>query len=173
MNAAPHMLVNNIGPTNLGMWWCDYGLRGAYHTTELSENPFIAYYNRRAIAVNPWDLSSPGDLDTIMDSRDYHKSGSLGTSPFSFSRYQDGKTAIASGSFKAADTATISSVILLTASYTQPYGTGTVGKDRPAPPGTCHSDYYASIYMPVWGFNVSVDIIEGVTYGVNIKLYAP
>jgi len=173
MNAAPHMLAHEYGPTNIGMWWCDGESKGAYFTVELAEKPYLTYNHRRAIAVNPWDLASPSDLDTIMDSRGEHKSGTLGTSPFSFSRHQDGKTVIISGSFKAKSSATISSIILLTASRDAEYVSSSAGYDTPAPKGTCDPDVYTSIYMPVWGFDVSIDIIEGVTYGVNIKLYAP
>jgi len=173
MHGAPHMLVNTKAPKDIGLWWCDGGATGKKFTDELRYEPYVAYFNRRAVALNPWGLDNIGDLDTIIDSVGAHKAGTIGKGPFSFSRSQSGKEAVIGVSFVASSTTTIRSVILLTASDSSRTVTGTASSEVPAPPGTCDPDSYASIYVPVWGFDVSWDITADLTYAVDIRLYAP
>jgi hypothetical protein len=41
----------------------------------------------------------------------------------------------------------------------------------PAPKGTCHPNVHSSIYLPLWGWDVTASVTRGDTYAVKIKFY--
>ena len=168
--AAAQIIIHSYSDEDIGLWWCDYRSKGKMFTSTLCTDPYIEP-DRRAVALNPWSLNNPGDLDTIIDSRGYHKGGSIGKSPFSFSTASFANGASIVASFTAASTTTVRSILLLFASYTKSTSRTRCDFNVPAPPGTCDSRYYASIYMPAWGWDVSFTVVEGDAYTVKLRLY--
>jgi len=170
LGATALMLFRRHGTANIGIWFCDYGSRGKYFTSELCTEPLLTEYDRRAMAINPWGLANISDLDTIMDSFNRHKSGTLGE-PNSCSVSVSGRKASITGIFTAKTNASIKSVILLTCSNNVPDSAVDCYDYMPAPPGTCHSSYYTSIYIPFWGFDTDIPIESDVQYGLSAVLY--
>ena len=170
---ATHHIAHTYSHKDVGLWWCDAGTRGKKFTSSLCTNPSldIDARGRRAVALNPWDLGSLGDLDTIIDSYGEHKSGTIGKFPFSFTRTLFPDSTNIMVTFVASSTTTINSILFLIATY---YGYRFPKKchsEAPAPKGTCHKDYYCSVYLPLWGWDVSFSIVKEDVYSVKIRFY--
>ena len=175
LHTAPHIIVNGaISVYNVGLWWCDYGVKGKVFTQDLCTDPQFSH-PRRAIALNPFELDyiTQYDLDTIIDSEGYHKEGSIGRSPMEYRYELKPTSALAYGTFIANSDTTIKSVLFLGASYSSPNSSTTCSSQFPAPPNTCDPDYYASIYLPIWGWNVNVSISKDTAYSVSLRWYKP
>jgi len=148
--------------TDIGLWWCEEYSVGAMFTSELAEMPDISL-SYGDVGLNPWPLDSPSSLDTIIPTLGHNdKEGTIGRHPFSWNEVASGTTYIVSVSFVANSDTTIRSVIILRLTY-----------NSVAPPGTCHPDYKADVYIPVWGFDVAFSITKDVGYTINAKLYPP
>jgi len=181
MRAVTHLIISHKGYAGVGLWWCDGGARGKLFTEKLCKDPAFDYsgderyhigaVGRRAVAVNPWSLGDLGDLDTIIDSRGCHKEGTIGKKPFSFTRSKSSTSGTISASFTAKSTATIKSIILLIATRFLSGTERTCYDYNPAPPGTCHGSKYASVYLPLWGWDVSFSVSPGDIYVIKIKFY--
>jgi len=156
---------------NISYWWCCYPNKGKYFTEMLSANPYTVGNGRSAVALNPYGLDSLSDLDTIIDQLGYHKEGSIGVKPFSidWERLIDSIKFVTS--FVGASNTKILSIILLNASYYEDTTGGSASTYFPAPPGTCHGSAYSPIYIDVWGMSVDIDVVEGYSYGLTIRLY--
>jgi len=168
-----HWLVSTKSVKNVPWWWCAGLSRGKFFTTELGAEPYIydedtGGYRWRE-ALNPWSLSEPSDLDTIIGA----KEGTVGRSPWSIevTKYDHGFYTRAT--FYGASDTTIRSILFLCCSQlnegwvrettpTSPY---------PAPPGTCHSDYVSSVYLPLYGFEVDIPISADTPYGLTVHVY--
>jgi len=173
MRAGLHIIVNEWSIRDIGIWWCDRRQKGRLFTDPLCTGPSLGIKasGRRAVALNPWSLSEISDLDTIIDSRGYHKGGTIGTSPFSFTRALSKNSASIQATFVARTSTTVKSIILLIPSMYGPWYSSSCFPRTPAPRGTCNPDYYESVYLPLWGWDVTFDIVEGEPYAVKIKLY--
>jgi len=173
MRALHEMIVDYRGSQDIGMWWCDGGDRGKYFTETLAQTPDFDYeaHGRRAVALNPWSLSNPSDLDTVIDSKGYHKEGIIGKLPFSISKAPKGTESGITASFVGASNVTVYSVIVLIPSddtpqcYSDPYTRTPSTKDL------CASGRYCTIYMPIWGWDTETQITENDAYLISMRFW--
>ena len=163
---APIVIIAENVPPNAMPWWCDYGVRGKMVNQNLCISAFVT--GRRAVALNPWPSGAPSDLDTIIDSAGYHKSGTIGKAPFTFTRSSTTTDAAILATFVAASDATIASIWLLAASASSPSYSTACEYQHPAPSYVCSTGTYASIYMPIWYWDVDVSVRAGIPYSVKI-----
>ena len=174
MRALHQMIMNHTaGSTNIGMWWCDGGEKGKYSTEWVSRAPAfdIGAEGRRALALNPWNLSNPSDLDTIIDSKNYHKEGTIGKSPFLQSKSVSSTESKMVVSFTGASNATIYSVILLIPSGPSPTCSTSYDNQICSVKGFCKTDQYCTIYMPIWGWDTETQITENEAYLLTVRFW--
>ena len=164
-----HVIVRAGSPEDVGLWWCDGGAVGKKFTSRLCTASNLT--DRRAVALNPWSLSSLDDLDTIIDSHGYHKRGTIGKPSFTFTRSSFPDSASTVVTFVASSTTTMESILHLVASATQRKCPNGCLPGFPAPPKTCHGSCYCSIYLPLWGWDVSFSIVKDDVYSVKIRYY--
>jgi len=178
LRAVPALLVGaRKASSTIGVWWCNGGSRGKFFSSDLCTEPEVecdegedyCTGGRRAIAVNPWSIPNWADLDTIIGDCG-NKVGSIGE-PVSYSRSVTDTYAVFAGTFSALADTKVKSVLFLVCTYRGYTSTG-CSDHAPAPPGTCDSDNYASVYLPLWGWNVDVAVSNGITYSVNVKFEA-
>ena len=167
---APDVVTGNDVAVDSRPWWCDYGARGKLVDANLCQPAQIV--QRRAIALNPWSSSAPSDLDTIIDSNGYHKSGTIGRSPFTFTRSTTPTDATILATFVAASDATIASIWLLAASNASPSYASSCSRSLPSAANQCCTisglNCFASIYMALWYWDVSISVRAGIPYSVKI-----
>jgi len=149
-------------------WWCRGGAIGKKFTEPLCTGPNLTYHGR-GIALNPWSLDNIGDLDTLISSDEVHKSGTIGTGSFSFSRRITSEYVTFAASFTGASDTTVRSVIVVIITGPgQKYES--CKPEYPAPTGTCHSSYYCVVVLPLWGFDVNFNVQKDIGYSVTVKL---
>jgi len=165
------VLVGAKNSRDIGMWWCDGGERGRYFTDTLCDLPNY-HWTRRAVALNTWSLSDLSDLDTIIDNEGYHKEGTIGKSPFSYSVVARQREVLLIASFQAASSTTIYSLLLLIPSVLSP-GCGSCSSNYPSTHGTCDPSSYCSIYMPMWGWDIEAPIEADEAYSASIRFTTP
>ena len=172
MQVALNNVFRNTAPKEyIAYWWCCWPNKGKYFTTALAKDPFSTGYGRNAVSLNPFTLDNLGDLDTIIDQAGYHKEGTIGIEPFSISWERKLDSIRFNVSFVGGSDTKIRSIILLNASFNQDRTYTSATNGYPAPPGTCHGSQYSPIYIDAWGMNVDIDITEGLSYGITIRLY--
>ncbi len=182
-NTVLHMLNYATAPKDIGLWWCIGGSKGKKFTDTLCTDPCLDHsfsspssygaQGRRDIALNPWDLSSIGDLDTIISEYTWRrKTGTIGTTPFTFSKSRTVDRVTYSVTFIANSNTTIKTIILLLPTEgPQGYSPSSCNDYAPAPPGTCDSSYYNAVFLPLWGIETEINIVEGDPYKIVVEFY--
>ena len=164
LRAVTGLLVWNHHSKDVGVWWCNRTNAGKYFTDTLCDDPFIDYH-ARAVAVNPWSIPNWADLDTVMGECG-NKSGSIGN-PQSYTHAYSAKRASYTGTFNAVADTKVYSVLFLGCTG-EPNYSSSCSTTCASPLGTCNDSYYETVYLPLWGWNVEVDVLNGVTYSVHV-----